>query len=61
MQRAPGRPPLDDDDASVPVCLTLTAKQYDALYRRAQCDRVSVPEQIRRELREPAPAKKYRK
>lgn len=51
MKRQPGRPPLDDDDDSVPVHLTLPGRQYDALYRRAQADRMSVPERIRRDLK----------
>jgi CxxC motif-containing protein (DUF1111 family) len=50
MKRTPGRPPLDDHDASVPVHLTVTARTYDELYRQARADRVSVPEQIRRAL-----------
>jgi hypothetical protein len=55
MNRSRGRPPLDDDDDSVPVHLTLTATDYDELYRRAQAERISVPEQIRRTLRADAP------
>lgn len=51
MQKPPGRPPLDSSDDSVPVCLTLTARQYDELDARAKRERVSVPEVIRRELR----------
>jgi hypothetical protein len=56
--RGPGRPPLDDDDASVKVCLTLPGRQYDDMYERAQRERVSVPEVIRRSL---DPEKKYPK
>jgi len=59
VKRQPGRPPLDDDDDSVPVHLTLTGRDYDDLYQRAQQERVSVPEQIRRTLRasNPTPIK----
>lgn len=48
--RRPGRPPLDDDDPSVQVCVSLPGARYDELYDRAQRDRVSVPEVIRRQL-----------
>jgi hypothetical protein len=48
--RRKGRPPLDLGGPSVPVHLTLAAREYDALYQRAARERVSVPEQIRREL-----------
>jgi len=50
MEKRPGRPRLDDDDDSVPVHLTLTARQYDAVYERARRERVSVPEIIRRDV-----------
>lgn len=46
----PGRPPLDDDDPSVSVSISLPSKQFDALCKRAQRDDVSVPEIIRRDL-----------
>lgn len=52
----PGRPRVDDDDASVHVGVTLPAKQYDEYFRRAQQlthregRDISVPEIIRREL-----------
>ena len=52
MKRAPGHPPLDDDDASVPVHVKMPSKQYDETYERAQRARVTVPEQIRRDMRE---------
>ena len=48
--RKPGRPPLDDEDPSTEVCVTLPSKVYDSLYERARSERVSVPELIRREL-----------
>ena len=45
-----GRPPLDTTDPSTTVCLALPSKRYDALYRQAAAERVSVPELIRRGL-----------
>jgi len=50
MKRAPGRPPLDDDDPSVPVSISLPSKQFDEYSKRALREDVSVPEIIRREL-----------
>lgn len=52
MKRAPGRPPLDVDDPSVHVGVTMPSKQYDDLCERALRDHVSVPEIIRRDLDE---------
>jgi len=51
-KRPPGHPPLDDDDDSVPIHVKMTTTQYDDTYRRARRARVSVPEQIRRDVRE---------
>lgn len=45
-----GRPPVDDDDDSVRVGVTLPAKRYDEYAKRAIREEVSVPEIIRREL-----------
>lgn len=45
-----GRPPLDPDDRSVRVCVTMPAKRYDALYREASGGRMSVPEVIRQKI-----------
>jgi hypothetical protein len=51
--RRPGRPPLDkDDEDSVSVHVRLSPREYDAAYQRAQRDRVTVPESIRRQLRD---------
>jgi Ribbon-helix-helix protein, copG family len=50
--RRPGRPPLDDADPSVPVTVTLPSKDFDALCKRALREGVSIPEIIRRDLRE---------
>lgn len=52
MKRTPGRPPLDDDDPSVHVGVTLPSKQFDEYSRRALREDVSVPEIIRRDLDE---------
>ena len=46
----PGRPPLDDDDPSVSVSISLPSKQFDTYCKRAQREDVSVPEIIRRDL-----------
>jgi hypothetical protein len=54
MKRTPGRPPVDDEDASVEVGVTLPAKQFDAYAKRALREDVSVPEIIRRDLKERA-------
>jgi len=48
--RPPGRPPLDDDDASVDVHVRMPSKQYDQAFDRARRERVSVPELLRRAL-----------
>lgn len=52
MKGAPGRPPLDDHDRSVPVCVTMPSKQFAAFCKRALQEDVSVPEIIRRDLQE---------
>lgn len=51
MKHRLGRPPLDDEEPSVPVHLKMTASQYDEYYRRAILERISIPEVIRRDLR----------
>lgn len=51
----PGRPPLDDDDPSVPVCVTMPSKQFAAYCKRADREDVSVPEIIRRDLKQTKP------
>lgn len=40
---------------TVPVTVRLSPSQYDAVYRRAQTERVSIPELIRRQLNQPEP------
>jgi LDH2 family malate/lactate/ureidoglycolate dehydrogenase len=52
MKRAPGHPPLVDDDSSTEVGVTLPTRQFDEYSRRALREGVSVPEIIRRELQE---------
>jgi hypothetical protein len=37
-------------EPSVPICVKVPPRQYDDLYRRAQEQRVSVPEVIRQSL-----------
>jgi len=58
-----GRPRVDEDDDSVPVHLTLAARQYDALHAHAQQAGKSVQDVIRRSIAAthaapPAPNKK---
>lgn len=48
----PGRPRVDDDDATVEVGVSLPAKQFDGYAKRALLEDVSVPEIIRRDLKE---------
>jgi hypothetical protein len=48
-----GRPPLDKEDPSVSVNVRVPGKLYDRMYERAQRERVTIPELIRRNLREP--------
>lgn len=57
----PGRPPLDDEDPSAKLCLTLPSKQFDALDREAKIARVSVQDLIRRELHARRVEKRYPK
>lgn len=56
-----GRRPLDAHDVSVHVSVSLPSKQVDELRERAQRERVSVPEMIRRDLREGRDAEKERR
>ena len=51
-----GRPRLEPDDPSVDVHVRLPSKQYDAAYLRAQRERLTVPELLRRALQ----AKQFR-
>ena len=57
----PGRPRVDDTDGSIEVGVTLPLKQYDAYDKRAKIltrtegKDVTVPEIIRRDLRDCGP------
>lgn len=48
--KRPGRPPLDPHDPSVQVSVTITTRQYDALYRQARDARISLAEALRRSI-----------
>lgn len=48
--KRPGRPPLDPDDPSIRVTVTLPARRFDALCKAARDEEASVPEIIRRLL-----------
>jgi hypothetical protein len=50
-RRRPGRPRLDPEDPSVNVHFRLPTKQYDAAVKRAQDERLSLADYIRRQLR----------
>jgi len=54
-KKAPGRPPLDstDPDGTVGIHVRVPARQYDSLYQRAAAAGVSIPELVRRDLRNP--------
>ena len=54
MANKPGRPPLDPYEHSVVVTLRMTVQTFDTMYRRAQVERLSVPEIIRRALHKSA-------
>lgn len=45
-----GRPPLSRDEPSTDVCVKMPEGMYDAAYRVATRERISVPEVIRRAL-----------
>lgn len=48
--RKPGRPTLVAGQSSAAVCVKVPERMYDAAYKRAQAERVSVPELVRRGL-----------
>lgn len=50
--RRRGRKPIDPDDESVYVGITLPAKQFADICARARLESVSAPEIIRRDLNE---------
>ena len=47
MKRPPGRPPLDLDDPSVKLTLTITSKHLDALCVEAKQHRQTLAEYMR--------------
>jgi len=53
-----GSPPLDRSDPTEKICLAVTGKDYDRLHQAARSARISVPEVIRRALRQHLPPDK---
>ena len=49
--RRRGRPPVDPDNGSCKLTVTISAKDFDRLYAQARDARLTMPEWIRRELR----------
>lgn len=56
--KRPGRPPLDENDTSTRVGVSLPSRQYDELCKLALRQDASVPEIIRRLLNGGYPEKK---
>ncbi len=56
----PGRPPLDEDDPSARITLSLPSKQLDTYCQRALRAAVSVPEIIRRDLQAQRPPRRIK-
>ena len=50
--KRPGRPPLAEDDPSVPLTVSLPSKDLTAYIDDAKQDRLSVQDWIRRTLRD---------
>jgi hypothetical protein len=50
MTKRTGRPPLDPDDPSVKVTISLPAKQFDRYCAAARRQDLSLPEVLRRAL-----------
>ena len=50
MKRSPGRPPLDDDDSSTEVGVTIPTKQFDDYAKRALHTDATMPETNRPDL-----------
>lgn len=50
--KRPGRPPVDPTDRSVLVTIRLPSRAYDRQYQRAQRERVTIAEAIRRTLKD---------
>lgn len=49
-KRRTGRPPLDRDDTTVKVTVSMPSRLYDRMDERAKRDRVNLPTAIRRAL-----------
>jgi hypothetical protein len=49
-RRRVGRPPIDPDDESVKLSLTIPAKRYDELCSDARRHRMTLPDLVRRLL-----------
>jgi hypothetical protein len=45
-----GRPPLDPNDPSINISISLPSRQFDAYCKRALREGTSLPEAIRRQL-----------
>lgn len=54
MANRPGRPPLDRSDKSVVVSFRVPGRMFDHVCRSANVERLTVPEIIRRALRNSA-------
>jgi len=50
MSRRPGRPPIDPNDPSITVTISLPTKHFDRYCAAARKQSVSLPEAIRRAL-----------
>jgi hypothetical protein len=55
--KRPGRPPLDQDDRSVPVTFSLPSRQLAVVSKHAKHDRLTVQDWIRRVVRDAADTK----
>jgi len=58
MANPRGRPPLDRSDPSVYVSVAMPGRAFDWIYQRARAERLTVPEIIRRTLRDSANKKR---
>lgn len=53
-KRPRGRPPIDPTDPSVPLTVRFPGKQLEDAAERARAERLTLPEWIRRALRDTA-------
>jgi len=58
IKRTPGRPPLDKDDPSVPITVSLPSKKLAACSEHAKQDRMTVQDWIRRVLQQASQSNK---